>query len=145
MPLGRPGVSPNLVSQQCPDSRESLQHGLEKRGVCFPFGSEGKQVGKGNWWKDVGVAERLRLGTRSLQVNTSELPLQVFFAGDAFLLSFFFSFLQREETSAAGPPDLRARGRRGGGWAIRNESCSPQRLQDHGGKQQIGIQTSSLK
>ena len=105
-------------------------------------------MGKGNWWKDVGAAERLRPRTRSLQVNTSELPLEMFFAGNAFFfffLSFFFFFLQREETSAVGPADLRARGWRGGGWALGNESCSPQLLQDPGGKQQIGIQTSSLK
>ena len=52
-------------------------------------------MGKGNWWKDVGAAERLRPHTRSLQVNTSELPLEVFLQGMpyfSFFLSFFLSF-----------------------------------------------------
>ena len=56
-------------------------------------------MGKGNWWKDVGAAERLRPRTRSLQVNTSELPLEMFFAGNAFFfffLSFFFFFFFAE-------------------------------------------------
>ena len=139
-------------SAQTPEKAYSMD--CKRRDICFSFGSEGKQMGKGNWWKDVGAAERLRPHTRSLQVNTSELPLEVFLQGMpyfsfflSFFLSFFFFFffLQREETSAVGPADLRARGWRGGGWALRNESCSPQLLQNPGGKQQIGIQTSSLK
>ena len=65
-------------------------------------------MGKGNWWKDVGAAERLRPRTRSLQVNTSELPLEMFFAGTAFffffLSLFFFFFFAEGGNLCSGPP-----------------------------------------
>ena len=80
-------------SAQTPEKAYSMD--CKRRDICFSFGSEGKQMGKGNWWKDVGAAERLRPHTRSLQVNTSELPLEVFLQGMpyfSFFLSFFLSF-----------------------------------------------------